>query len=110
MTLSKKKSRSITVDNIEYRWAIAPFSHKIILVVELAQTKGQKLEVKVLSDIDSFWVEFPNVQDFNLKVVTPKDVSRIIQQALLKGWKPNEKGRSLRFEWSEDKLTVIQKK
>lgn len=67
MSLSKKKSRPITVDNTEYRWAIAPFSHHVILVVELAHAKGQKLEVKIQTDIDSFWVEFPNIDGFNLK-------------------------------------------
>ena len=62
--------------------------------------------MKILSDIASFWIEFPNVQDFNLRVVKPQDVRIIIEKAHQVGWEPEKKGRVLRFEWDEKQLLI----
>jgi hypothetical protein len=51
-------------------------------------------------------VEFPNVDDLNLKVITPKDAGSIISQALDSGWTPSDKGPPLRFEFKNEKLRL----
>jgi hypothetical protein len=107
MTLRKKNSRTIKVGEAEYRWTISPGKTQIIFVAESNETKGRKLEVIVDSDIDRFWVEFPNVQDLNLKVMNPRDAAKIISQALALGWNPTEKGTPLRFEFKNEKLAAV---
>ncbi len=104
MSLSKKISRNIRVANMTFRWAISPKPTQIILVVESADMKGQKMEVIIDSDIDRFWIDFPNTSELNLKVIMPKDVELIILQALQLQWTPLEKGPILRFKFENETL------
>lgn len=104
MSLSKKNSREINVEGQKFRWTISPKENQIIFVAESSETKGQKIEVTIDSDINRFWVEFPNVDTLNLKVITPKDAVNIITQALHSGWTPKDKGPSLSFEFKNEKL------
>ncbi|MEZ4688293.1 MAG: hypothetical protein R3B47_20205 [Bacteroidia bacterium] len=108
MTLSKKKSRLITVYDNVYRWAISPGPEngKIIFIAEMDGVKGRKIEVTIDSDVDRFWTYFSDVQDLNMRVIKPQDVSSIIHQAISLGWTPEEKGSPLRFDLVGDKLFV----
>jgi hypothetical protein len=106
MSLSKKNSREINVAGQNFRWTISPKRNQIIFVAEASETRGQKIEVSIDSDIHRFWVEFPNVDDLNLKVITPKDAGSIISQALDSGWTPSDKGPPLRFEFKNEKLRL----
>ncbi|MCU6793522.1 hypothetical protein OB236_15565 [Paenibacillus sp. WQ 127069] len=105
MTLSKKGSRKIVVDEEEYRWIISATSKgRIVLITEHGQEKGQRIEVYIESDINEFWVEFPYVDDLNLKIVKPKEVAVIITKAIEQGWRSKEKGAPIVFDWFENKL------
>jgi hypothetical protein len=76
--------------------------------VEQSSKKGRRLEVKIKTDINDYWVEFPNVDELDLKIITPKDVSIIINKALEHGWKPSEKGKPMSLISEENTLTPIQ--
>jgi hypothetical protein len=44
MALSKRNSRTIHIDGVEYRWAVSPDSGCMWLIVELAASPGQRIE------------------------------------------------------------------
>jgi len=73
MTINKKSSRKITVRDDSYIWTVSPDSGYIILIVEHEVSRGNRLEVYIDSDIDSVWVNFPNTEHLNLKIVRPRD-------------------------------------
>jgi hypothetical protein len=104
MVLRKKNSRIITVENVRYRWVISPNNGYCVLVVQKDEVAGSKLEVYFNTDINSFWVTFPNVADLNLKLLKPKEVESIIRQALEQGWKPDERNNSLAYDLIDDRL------
>ena len=106
MSLSKKNSRTIKVDGTDFRWTISPKNNQVIFVAESIDEKGRKIEVTIDSDINRYWVEFPNVDGLNLKVIKPKDVEQIITQALRTGWVPSDKGVPLKFKFENEKLEV----
>jgi hypothetical protein len=104
MAIPKKKSRIITIDDIQYRWIVGPNDGYNVFVAEKENVKGCKIEVFFETDINSYWVEFPNVESLNLKILKPKDAETIIQQAIKMGWNPDEKGAPFIFDWIEEKL------
>jgi hypothetical protein len=107
VTLSKKGLRKITVNHENYSWKVWPNRGYVVLVVEQSSKKGRRLEVKIKTDINDYWVEFPNVDELVLKIMTPKDVSIIINEALAHGWEPSEKGKPMSFIFEENILTPI---
>ncbi|NOU95606.1 hypothetical protein GC093_20575 [Paenibacillus sp. LMG 31456] len=104
MTLSKKGSRKIIVNDEEFRWIISPSKDFISLIAEHGHEKGRRIEVYIKSDINRLWVEFPHIDDQNLKVITPKDTSFIISEAIKQGWNPKEKGKPMVFDLNGDSL------
>ncbi|MBD0380977.1 hypothetical protein [Paenibacillus sedimenti] len=108
MTISKKGSRKIVVGQEAYRWVITPSAKGILtLTLQHDEFKGQLIRVKVESDINEYWVEFPNVESLNNKVVTPAEVASIITEAIRLGWKPLEKGNLLGFKLSGNNLVFL---
>lgn len=109
MTISEKGSRKIIVGQEQFRWVITPSARGIItLTVQHDEVKGQLLRVDIESDINEFWVEFPNVESLNNKIVMPAEIALIISEAIIQGWKPREKGALLRFKHSENKLLSLK--
>ncbi|MFK8161448.1 MAG: hypothetical protein AB8H12_03210 [Lewinella sp.] len=104
MALSKKHSRLITVDNQRFRWLVSPNDGYCIFIAEKEEVNGQKIEVYFDTDINNFWLSFPDVEHLNLKVLYPKDAAPIIGQALKDGWKPDKKGSPLVFDWKDNKI------
>ncbi|MEW9700331.1 hypothetical protein [Paenibacillus sp. SI8] len=98
MTINKKSSRSILIDNESYSWTISPDSGYIVFVAEHAQIKGSRIEVYITSDLNSYWTNFPNVNEMNIKIIKPHDAKKIINQALIKGWDPKAKGKPMVFD------------
>jgi hypothetical protein len=47
MSLARKGSRSIAVGGQKFRWAVSPDSGYMVLVAELADEPGQRLEAQV---------------------------------------------------------------
>lgn len=98
MTINKKSSRRVTVGEDNYIWTISPGSGYIIVIVEHEITRGMRLEIYIESDIDSVWLNFPNVEHLNIKIVRPRDIKFFTSQALRLGWIPQEKGMPVVFD------------
>jgi len=107
--LSKKKSRPITVNDQKYRWAIAPDGEYVTLVVQHAESNGQKLEIIIKTDVNRFWLEFPNTGDLNMRVVTPSLVSNLIEEALNLGWLPTLKNSPLELSLNEEEKLQVRR-
>ncbi|WP_138756546.1 hypothetical protein [Paenibacillus sinopodophylli] len=109
MTISKKGSRKIVVGQESFRWVITPSARGVIkLTVQHDEVKGQLLRVDIESDINEFWVEFPNVESLNNKIVVSAEIAFIISEAIIQGWKPRGKGPVLSFKHSENKLLSLK--
>ncbi|MCU6790650.1 hypothetical protein OB236_00785 [Paenibacillus sp. WQ 127069] len=104
MTISKRNSRTIVGDNEMYRWTVSPDSGYLVFVAEHGIVRGKRIEVYVTSESNGFWTSFPDVNDMNLKVIKPSDVSQFITQAINHGWNPKEAGRPIAFDLSGDTL------
>lgn len=109
VTIPNKNSRKIVVENDTYRWTISPDSGYIVFVAEHEEFKGRRLQVYICSDINKYWVNFPNVKELNLKIIKPKNAELIISQAINKGWNPKEKGSPIIFDLAEDFLLISHK-
>lgn len=105
MTISKKVSRKITIGREVFRWVISPSSKGVIvLTVHHEEVSGQIIRVYIESDINEYWVEFPNVESLNNKVVKPSEVASIITEAMKQGWNPKKKGTPISFAISKNNL------
>ena len=110
MALPKKKSRTISIDNIKYRWLVGPNDGYNVFVAQKEGVEGRIIEVLFDTDISSFWVEFPNIDHLNLKIIKPKDSESIIRQALQLGWDPEEKGNPIKYDLIDNTLIARKKK
>jgi len=100
MSLSKKKSRTIVVEDTTYKWTISPDSGYSIFVAEKNEFKGCKIEVYF-----EMFVDIKNLNSNNeFKIITPKDAASIIRQATVLGWNPEKKGKPLVFDLDNNKL------
>jgi len=99
MTIPKKGSRKIVVDNVEYRWRIrsnptytqGAFGDNMTAAVELYQ------EPKSVLIISFPWMRCDNWLGDPISPVTPKHIEASIRQAIIEGWQPNIKGSAFRF-------------
>ena len=89
MTLPKKGSKTITVDDTTYRWMVTGNDMIIDVIIEQDKVKGQKL----LSGFD-YHNETP---DGNItaqkRKVTPEVIKKLILHALNSGWEPSAQGK-----------------
>lgn len=104
MTLIKKATRTIKINNETFRWVISPNNDYIVLVVENNDIKGSKINVYIETDIDKYWINFPKVENMNLKVIKPKDVEFIIKQAIKQGWDSKKSGKPIIFYLKQNVL------
>jgi len=104
MALPKKKSRTILIDSIKYRWLVGPNDRYNVFIAQKEEGNGRVIEVYFATDINSYWVEFPNVENLDLKIIKPKESETIIRQALQLGWNPEQKGNPLVFDLSDNKV------
>jgi len=98
VTISRKNARSIIINDENFRWTVSPGSGFLILVVEHGTIKGQRIEVYVDSDIDSYWVEIPYVENMNLRLIKPNVVRKVIIEAIQIGWNYKEPGKTIVFD------------
>jgi hypothetical protein len=89
--IKSKKFRKINVDGEIYGWIVGSCKGFLIINIMPYFYDGSKLEIYVESDIARFWVDFPNVKGYNLRVIKPKDVRISILKAIEKGWVPKNK-------------------
>lgn len=103
MTLNKKTSRTIIVNDKKYNWLISSAKEHLNLIIE-PDEKGQKLEIHVEPEIDNYYIDSNKDKSLNFKTITPKNISNIIPRALEIGWKPTEKGKTLILVLDDNKL------
>ena len=86
MTMPKKGTRRIVVDEIAYRWLVSPNDEPGLgIIVEREQSLGQKMIT---------WVEHENI-------ISPDTVKKAILYALSKGWQPEKPARILEFQFKD---------
>jgi len=98
MSLPKKKSRPILIDDIDYRYIISTslidddWNFKLNVTVQISEGEGSALCVKGLVTRD-FWLDFsdpPRSMD-NYPVVLPNHIEKFVKQAIKEGWNPKKK-------------------
>lgn len=103
MSISKRKSRKISVDGQEFRWSPSQDSGYMVLVVQHISGKGKKLEV-IISDDKHVVVENGSYSielgDSNKLIITPKLVETVIRHSIRTGWNPTETGPPVRLTLS----------
>ncbi|OUJ67374.1 hypothetical protein [Hymenobacter crusticola] len=105
MALPKKKSRSITLESIKYTWLVSPNDGYNVFVAQQADCQGSKIEVYFETDVNAYWVAFPQVSQLNLQLIKPREAALIILQAQQLGWEPEKGGKPLSYDWAGERLT-----
>jgi hypothetical protein len=99
MSIPRKGSRLVVVDDVEYRWRVrsrptycqALTWSSLALAVEQVGRRGSVLLVDLAQAHPSNWMQQP------APGVTPVAVARHIRQALRAGWKPDVPGTQFRL-------------
>ena len=100
MTLSKKKSRPITVDEKDFRYIISlsklddDRNFSLNVTIQIASGKGAALLVRGLVTRD-FWLDFsdPFIREMDAyPTLYPSHIEQFIKSALQQGWKPEITG------------------
>jgi hypothetical protein len=94
MSIPKKNSRRVIVDDVEYRWRVrgrptydqALTTGRLILAVEQCEKRGSVLVVELAQSHPSNWMQEA------ASGVTPAVVTGHIRTALKLGWSPACKG------------------
>lgn len=106
----RKKYRSITVDGVKYNWMIVSRKKGVVtVIVNKDGFKDAKIEVDVVSDTAEFWVEFPDVSDLVMRIVSVKELSMMIRQALDMGWETETKTQPILFSFDEESCSIVRK-
>jgi hypothetical protein len=111
LTLARKRSSPISVDGIDFRWAVSSRSlastDNVLLVVQ-SDDNGQRLVVTV--PCRDFWlhIQSPPAPDFNYDAVTPSLVRAIMLAARDSGWTPDKPGAELRFDLLPDETVRLR--
>ena len=101
MALPNKKSRPITVNNLDFRYIISTtqidedWNFNLNLTVQLAKGNGSILKLKGLVTRD-VWLDFPDLNKYKKEdypILKPKDISKIIEIGLNNGWLPTQNGK-----------------
>lgn len=88
MALAKKGSRSILVDEVQYRWkARSEKDDTTHVVVELYDNPQQS--------VVAFFQSYPSANAEEKRSITPATVTAIITYALNQGWTPERKAKQL---------------
>jgi len=109
MSLSKRKSRIISVDSTEYRWSPSKDSGYMVLVVQHINGKGRKLEI-IISDDKNIVIENGSysieVGDSNKLIITPKLVELMIRDSKKIGWNPEAMGPPMQLTLDGEKMII----
>ncbi len=107
MTLPKKKSRCIRVNNIDFRYIISTSlidndrNFELNVTIQVAEGKGAALSIKSLFTRD-FWLDSSDstrgLDDY--PVILPNHIERFIKKGIEEGWNPQSRGSefSLKLE------------
>ena len=103
MSLPKKGSRTITVDDFIYRWMASGNDGWIDLYIELGHENGQPLKAK----FDYHQEKTQKNDGVSLKqtfIVTPDIVRQTIQIGKREGWSPSKIGKPFDLQYIDDKI------
>jgi hypothetical protein len=111
MSISRKGSRHIVVDDIEFRWRVRSrptydqniASSPLVLAVEQTGCRGSVLVIELPQAHPSNWMHKPSPG------VTPQAVAKYIRDALKAGWKSSVRGPQFRIHMVAPK-TVMKSK
>jgi hypothetical protein len=92
MTLAAKGSRSITVDDVRYRWCMGRGQGPLSFAVDFPGQAGSVLVVRISDCPRTRWCD-----DGEGLVVAPALVAAVIRLALERGWKPDVRGPQFRL-------------
>lgn len=93
MGLAKRGTRRITVGGSAYRWVVSPDDGYMVLVAELADEPGQRLEASFnYHDIHELAGPGASRIAGQRRSVSPGVVSVVIEVALRRGWQPSRRG------------------
>jgi hypothetical protein len=93
MGLAKRGTRRIVVDGVAYRWVVSPDDGYLVLVAELADEPGQRLEA-----FFRYHDVYEPLGEGVLRIVgqrrsiRPGVVRAVILAALGRGWQPSQRG------------------
>ncbi|WP_336779861.1 hypothetical protein [Paenibacillus illinoisensis] len=90
MTLSKKRSRRILINEETFRWVTSPDSGYMVFVAEHEFIQGRRLEVYV--------------ENTTMKVIQPRHVRHFIVQAIEAGWEYKLAGKPTVFDLKNDQI------
>lgn len=99
MTLKAKGSRSITVDDVRYRWRLGRGSGPLSFAVDSPGQAGSVLLARLSDCSRTNWCD-----DGEGLVVAPGLVAAVIRIALERGWQPGIRGREFRLEVQSSEL------
>ena len=93
MGLAMKGTRRITIGGCAYRWLVSPDDGYLIVVVELADEPGQRLEA-FFHYHDSLVLADQGVPQIagQRRTIRPGVVRTVIEMAIGHGWRPYQKG------------------
>ena len=95
MALAKKGSRSILVDDVQYRWKVRSEADGTThVVVELYDIPQQS--------IVAFFKSYPFTDPEEKRIITPATVTEIIAHALKNNWTPEKKAKQLNLGFLDD--------
>lgn len=91
--LAKRGTRRIVVDGVAYRWVVSPDDGYMVLVAELAEEPGQRLEAFFRYQ-DVYEPQGAGVLRIvgQRRTIRPSVVRSIIEAALIRGWQPSQRG------------------
>ena len=113
MSLSRKKSRPIVVDGLNYRFQVSTtriddeWNYRLNLTVQCVERNGGLLQAfGILTR--NFWLDFPDIKagkDIDhYPLIKPKHVAEIIKMGISKGWNPKEAGSRFSLELDNAEL------
>lgn len=116
MSLSKKKSRPITVNGYPFRFQVSTskldedFNFSLNLTVVRDISHGKSLQVKGLVTRD-FWLDFSDGSGYEVEkypAIKLANIAEIIQKAISMGWDSSPNGKSLVFTTTNDQFFKSQ--
>lgn len=99
MTYPKKAKgfRNITVNEVSYRWRLRMEQKDSTVTLQGQESSGQQAIV-TLRGVNDPWLAMPQTKTDKF-IVTPATIRQLINEALRRGWKPNERMAPIKFEF-----------
>jgi len=112
VTLPKRKSRTIEVEKVRYRYIISKSGtasdgcYALNLTIQVEGGPGCILKVEGLSTRDP-WLDFPQLDSADKYLgLRPQHVAALIKLALAKGWTARQTGTPFHLDGSEAKASA----